>query len=200
MKYARIDSQNRWQPIEITFQSGDRVSMWLSKEYDRLDEDFQISKGVTLPAGSHYSWNRYQINLSTANRRMVSTDTDFRWGTFYSGHRREISGTLNLRVRRGLSAALVSEFNRIELREGSFSTKILRAVVNTQFNPFISLANNVQYDTNSRVLGWQIRFRWIVHPGNDIYFVALNNWKDNGPHIVALDRNMTAKIVYTQRF
>ena len=131
---------------------------------------------------------------------MVSTTTDFQWGSFYSGHRRDISETLNLRVRRGLSAALVGQFNRIELLEGSFSTKILRAVVNTQFSPFMSLANNIQYDTASRVLGWQIRFRWIVKPGNDIYFVALNNWMDNGPHIVALDRNMTAKIVYTQRF
>jgi hypothetical protein len=103
-------------------------------------------------------------------------------------------------VRRGLSASLFAQFNRIELPEGNFSTKILRAVVNTQFSPFMSLANNIQYDTASRVLGWQIRFRWIVQPGNDIYFVALNNWTDNGPRIVALDRNMTAKIVYTQRF
>ena len=200
MNYARTDSQHRWEPIEITFQSGDRVSMWLSKEYDRLDENFQISNGVTLPAGTHYSWNRYQLSLDTANRRMVSTNTDVTWGSFYSGHRRDISERLNLRVRRGLSAALVGQFNRIELLEGKFSTKILRAVVNTQFSPFMSLANNIQYDTSSRVLGWQIRFRWIVRPGNDIYFVALNNWMDNGPHIVALDRNMTAKIVYTQRF
>src|SRR4029078_4063623 len=152
------------------------------------------------PAGHHYSWNRYQVNVNTANRRMVSTNTDFQWGSFYSGRRHDFSETLNLRVRRGLSAALVGQFNRIELLEGNFSTKILRAVVNTQFSPFMSLANNIQYDTASRVLGWQIRFRWIVQPGNDIYFVALNNWMDNGPHIVALDRNMTAKIVYTQRF
>jgi hypothetical protein len=39
-----------------------------------------------------------------------------------------------------------------------------------------------------------------VRPGNDIYFVALNNWIDNGPELTALDRNITAKIVYTQRF
>jgi uncharacterized protein DUF5916 len=200
MNYARTDSQQRWTPLEITFQTSDRISFQLSDEYDRLDENFQISKGVTLPAGTHYSWNRYQVNLDTANRRTVSTNSEFVWGTFYSGHRRDITERLNLRVRRGLSASMVGQFNRIELREGSFSTKILRAVVNTQFSPFLSLANNVQYDTSSRVLGWQIRFRWIMRPGNDIYFVALNNWMDNGPHIVALDRNMTAKIVYTQRF
>jgi hypothetical protein len=41
--------------------------------------------------------------------------------------------------------------------------------LNTQFGPFVSLANNVQYDSDSRVLGWQVRFRWILTPGNDIY-------------------------------
>jgi hypothetical protein len=200
MNYARTDSQYRWIPLEVTFQSGDRIFFQLGRDYDRLDEDFQIGKGVTLPGGNHYSWQRYELNLTTANRRTVSTSTRLDFGSFYSGHRRDFSSTMNLRIRRGLSATLTSQFNRIELLEGNFSTKILRAVVNTQFSPFMSLANNIQYDTASRVLGWQFRFRWIVRPGNDIYFVALNNWLDTGPHLTALDRTATAKIVYTQRF
>jgi hypothetical protein len=200
MNYARTDSQHRWVPLEVTFQSGDRIFFQLSREYDRLDKDFTISKGVTLPAGTHYSWNRYELNLTTANRRTVSTTTQLELGSFYSGTRRDVSSTVNLRIRRGLSAALTGQFNRIELLEGSFSTKILRAVVNTQFSPFMSLANNIQYDSASRILGWQFRYRWIVRPGNDIYFVALNNWLDTGPELTALDRNVTAKIVYTQRF
>lgn len=200
MRYARTDSQHRVTPIEITFQSGDRASILLSREYDLLDKDFQISRGITLPGRHHYSWNRYEVNLTTANRRTVSTRTNLELGTFYSGHRRDFSTTVNLRVHRGLSGALTGQFNRIELLEGNFSTKILRAVVNTQFSPWMSLANNIQYDTASRVLGWQFRFRWIVQPGNDIYFVALNNWLDTGPHLTALDRSTTAKIVYTRRF
>jgi hypothetical protein len=62
-------------------------------------------------------------------------------------------------------------------------------------------AEDIQYDSVSRNLGWQARFRWIVKPGNDIYVVFMNNWLDNpvsGPE--TLDRNIATKIVYTARF
>ena len=29
------------------------------------------------------------------------------------------------------------------------------------------------------MLGWQSRFRWILRPGNDIYFVYTHNWLDD---------------------
>jgi hypothetical protein len=201
MHYARTDSDYRFSLPEIIFQSGDTASFMVIRDYDRLpDKDFQISKGVILRKGHEYAWTRYQLNASTANRRKISTTTIFETGSFYSGHRRDFSTTLNLRAVRGMSAALTGQFNRIELLEGKFSTKILRAVVNTQFSPWISIANNIQYDTVSRLFGWQFRFRWIVQPGNDIYFVILNNWLDTGPRLLALDRTATAKIVYTRRF
>ena len=72
--------------------------------------------------------------------------------------------------------------------------------MNTQFGPFVSLANNLQYDSDSRVLGWQVRFRWILTPGNDIYFVTLNNWLEDGNRYRVLDRNTSTKLVFTRRF
>ena len=63
-----------------------------------------------------------------------------------------------------------------------------------------SISNNIQYDSVSRVLGWQFRFRWIVKPGNDIYVVWLNNWLDSTTGLTTLDRSAAAKVVYTYRF
>jgi hypothetical protein len=107
---------------------------------------------------------------------------------------------LNIRPRNGIVAALGSSFNRVELDEGSFSTKILSVVVDTQFSPFVSISNNVQYDTVSRILGWQFRFRQIVGPGNDIYLVWVNNWLDTGEAFTTAARSAAAKLVYTHRF
>ena len=90
--------------------------------------------------------------------------------------------------------------NRVELAEGSFSTKTLRAVINAQFSPFMSISNNLQYDSVSRILGWQFRFRWILTPGNDIYLVWLNNSLDSGDRLTTLDRSLATKLVYTHRF
>ncbi|MBY0496651.1 MAG: hypothetical protein K2Y23_20790 [Cyanobacteria bacterium] len=65
------------------------------------------------------------------------------------------------------------------------------------------LVNNVQYDSVSRVVGWQSRFRWIVEPGNDIFFVYTHNWidpLDPSARFATLDRRAAAKAVYTKRF
>ena len=107
---------------------------------------------------------------------------------------------LSLRPRPGVLAELSATFSRVELPEGSFSTKILRAVVNTQFSPWVSVSNNVQFDSVSGILGWQSRFRWILNPGNDIFFVWLNNWIDTGTELQTFDRSATAKVLYTYRF
>lgn len=186
--------------IDLNFHSGDSVSITITPSYDLLPENFRIAPGIILPEGNKYRYTRYTFRLDTADQRMISGNANTTVGTFYSGRRRDLSGTLNLRPRRGILLALRGQFNRIELAEGKFSTKILRSVINTQFSPSVSISNNIQFDSVSRVLGWQSRFRWIVKPGNDIYFVWLNNWLDSGTDLTTLDRSAAAKVIYTYRF
>ena len=145
-------------------------------------------------------WPQYSANISTANRRTLSGVANVQTGTFYSGRRRDVSASVTVRPRPGVLATLTAQQSDVELPESRFTTRILRALVNTQFGPFVSLANNLQYDSDSRLLGWQVRFRWILTPGNDIYFVSLNNWLDDGDRYRVLDRNTSTKIVLTRRF
>jgi hypothetical protein len=183
--------------------SGDEAFVVIEPDYDRLTEDFRIRTGagtITLPRASEYRYTRYTFRVNTANRRAISGNASAIVGTFFSGTRRELSGTINLRPRRGLLATITGTFNRVELPEGRFSTRILRGIVNTQFSPFISLSQNVQYDSVSRLLGWQTRFRWIVRPGDDFYLVWLSNWIEAGDRLATLDRSAAAKLVYTYRF
>ena len=72
----------------------------------------------------------------------------------------------------------------------------------TQFSPWIALVNNIQYDSVSAVLGWQSRFRWIVTPGSDVYFVYTHNWVDRPlfNRFETLDRRVASKVLYTHRF
>lgn len=201
------DDDNRWiernhpTRFDIDFHSGDRININITRTtFERLQRDFRITPNVTLPRGNVYDYVRYRFGFTTASRRTISGTVSTTVGSFYSGTRREFALGLNVRPRPGVVAELSSSFNRVELDEGNFSTKILRAVVDTQFNPFVSFSNNIQYDTVSRVLGWQARFRWILGPGNDIYVVWLNNWLDTGEALTTLDRSAAAKLVYTHRF
>ena len=190
----------RFTVLDLNLQSGDTMNIQISPTYEKLERDFGIAPGITLPVGSEHQYTRYSFNVSTNNRRIVSGSTNLTTGSFYSGTRRDFSATVNLRPRRGVLATFTSQFNRLEFLEGNYSTKILRGLLNTQLNPFISISNNIQYDTVSRVLGWQTRFRWIVKPGNDVYVVLLNNWSDLGDRFQILDRYVATKLAYTHRF
>ncbi len=93
------------------------------------------------------------------------------------------------------------EWNRLDLAEGRFGTRLYRASLRTQFNPWVSLGHLVQYDSVSGVLGWQGRFRWILRPGNDLYLVYTHNWREDPlTGFRTLDRRGASKIAYTYRF
>ena len=157
---------------------------------------------MTLPVGREYRFTRYRLQASTARRRVITVEPQVELGDFYSGDRLELRLNVDVRARPGVMFFLSSEWNRVSLTEGRFYTKLFRGVAETQFSPWISLVNNVQYDTQTAVLGWQSRFRWIVKPGSDLYFVYLHNWLDDPVHrrFSTLDRRAASKVFYTYRF
>ncbi len=191
------------QVLRVELHSGDNLNVNVSPSYEYLDEDFEISPGVTLPAGTDYTFTRYSVSASTANKRIVSFQPRVEWGPFLSGERTEVAMGMGIRPRPGVTLNLTYEWNDVDLAEGRFSTRLYRLVADTQFSPFMYLVNNVQFDSVSRILGWQSRFRWILTPGNDIFVVYTHNWldpADPSARFLTLDRRGAAKAVYTKRF
>jgi hypothetical protein len=180
----------------------DEFQIHVIPTYEQLEQTFPIAPGVTLPAGRHYSFTRYSVQAETSRRRLFSLLPSVEWGDFYSGQRLRLNMSVDIRARAGVLLSLAHEWNRVSLAEGQFYTRLYRFISETQFNPFISLVNNVQYETQSAVLGWQARLRWIIQPGNDLYFVYIHNWQDDplSRRIYTLDRRATSKISYTHRF
>ncbi len=208
------DLQNRKQSVELDItpfrleaHSGDNIEVGITPTYERLDDPFAIASGITLPGGTDYNFVRYSVSANTANQRIVALHPRVEWGTFFSGDRAEYALGVDLRPRPGVRLNTTYEHNVVNLAEGSFKTRLLRSVLDTQFSPFMYLVNNVQYDSVSKILGWQSRFRWIVTPGNDIFFVYTHNWVDafdpldpRQSTFRTLDRRAAAKAVYTKRF
>jgi hypothetical protein len=191
----------QFSPFDVEFHSGDSVGVQIFRTTEHLETDFEIEDGIVLPVGSQYSWTRYQVSLNLADQRPFSGEIEYSNGGFWSGTRREISLEVNLRPRPGIFVQFANEYNDVRLPEGSFVTRLYRLDARTQFSPWISVANNIQYDSESRDIGWQMRFRWILKPGDDIYFVYTQNWRDDRTlGINVLDRRGAMKVVRTWRF
>lgn len=186
----------------VSTHSQDNIFVSVINRRERLDTPFGISRGITLPIGSEYEFTRYRVIAQTANRRMVAVNGRFETGDFYSGTRTERQMNLSLRLRPGYFLFLNSQWNEIALPEGRFSTRLYRVIGETQFSPFMALTNNFQYDSQSGVLGWQGRFRWILTPGNDLYLVYTHNWVEDPllDRFATSDRRLASKVLYTYRF
>ena len=63
----------------------------------------------------------------------------------------------------------------------------------------MSWANLVQYDTDSGLLGFQSRFRWILKPGNDLFLVYNRGWLDREEELIPYFERGSVKFQYTFR-
>jgi len=188
--------------FEVDLHTQDSIQFHVVPTYERLEESFRIAPEVTLPVGQEYSFTRYRIQGSTTSRRPLALSPQAEWGSFYSGDRLRLGLTANLRAAPGQMFTFTNEWNRVSLAEGRFYTRLYRMIAETQFNPRIALVNNVQYDSQSAVVGWQSRFRWILTPGNGVYFVYTHNWLEDPlrNRFSTLDKRLASKVLYTYRF
>ena len=90
---------------------------------------------------------------------------------FFRARSDAMMGELTWRKDRHLSTSFRIEQNWIKLKEGNFDTSLMMYRLDYSFTPFITLANFVQYDTDSRNIGLQSRLRWILKPGNEFFIV-----------------------------
>jgi hypothetical protein len=189
-------------PFQVEFHSGDEVQVEVTRTTERLERDFEIEDGIALPQGARYDWTRYDLSVELSDQRPLSGRLEYADGGFFSGSRRELGLSVNVRPRPGINIGLDAEWNDVDLAEGSFDTVVYQLDARTQFSPWISLANNIQYDSESREIGWQLRFRWILKPGDDIFFVYTHNWLDDldEARYRVLDRRAALKAVRTWRF
>ena len=188
--------------LAVDLHTQDAFNVMVIPQYERLDRDFEIYPGVTLANGREFDFVRYRATIATANRRVVALIPSIEWGDFYSGTRRQVNLDVTLRARPGVIVYLGSELNQVNLPEGRFTTRLFRATPELQFSQWVSAVNTFQYDSISRVLGWQSRFRWIVTPGSDLYVVYTHNWRENPSveRFATLNHRAATKLVYTQRF
>jgi hypothetical protein len=188
--------------LDMQLHSQDSFGLELRPTQERLDEPFTIARGITLPLGAEYTYVRFAVRGGTANRRVLALNGRHERGGFYSGHREQTVLQLTVRARPGYIVYVNGEWNQVRLAEGRFASNLYRVVAEKQFTPFIALVNNVQFDTVSRVMGWQSRFRWIVRPGNDLYVVYTHNWLEDPvlDRFATLDRRAASKVLYTHRF
>lgn len=187
-------------PFEIEFDSGEHFTYVFTPDFERLFKPFEIRKGVAIQPGAYWFY-RHRFTFETAQNRPLSFKIDGETGSFYSGDSQELSPQMTWRKDAHVTTSFELQQYWVNLREGTFRTRLALFKLNYAFNPALTLSNFVQYDTDSRNIGLQTRLRWMIRPGNELFLVVNHAWQQNTfDRYEAILSNVRAKLNYTFRF
>jgi hypothetical protein len=187
-------------PLNLETESGEHLEWNYMPTFEHLDAPFEIRPGIVIPSGS-YQWTRFRAEANTATKRRIVVDFAYRWGTFYDGRLRQYAPGLTVKPNTHLALGFEAERDEASLPQGRFVTQLFAGRLAYSFSPDLSWSNLVQYDSESRVLGFQSRCRWILRPGSDLFLVVSRGWfrRQDGDYLPSFDTG-SAKLQYTFRF
>jgi uncharacterized protein DUF5916/cellulose/xylan binding protein with CBM9 domain len=162
--------------VELEDRYGDVYHTELQSNRDHLTQPFEISDGVTIPEG-HYGFYRFQASVAGAAARVLAPSLTLRTGNFYEGSRTDYVGGLSFRPSGGFFGSAQYEYDNVALPQGSFIVRVVSVRTDLLISPELAWTTIVQYDNASRNLGLFSRVRWEFRLGQEIFFVASQNYE-----------------------
>ena len=185
--------------ITIENHAGDEFNIEYQINREVLTRPFEISPGVVIPVGDH-RFDRIDVGGSTSKSRALSFGAAIQAGEFFDGDRLDTAVEVEWRPSPNLLLGFSWEQNDIDLPAGEFQVQVAQARVNFLFTPDIAWTNFIQWDNVSDSLGINSRLRWIIEPGNEIFFVVNQTFDTFDDRFDGTSTEVTTKIGWTFRF
>ncbi len=201
-----VPEEREWEMelLGIAFESGDNVSVELTRRFEELYDMFEVSDGVDIFPGG-YTVQRYSVGGYTAGRRKISVYGGVEWGGFWDGSSTEVDVRATFRPNAGVSIGASVGYNDVDLPRGAFSANVYELETEWDPTPDVSAIVQIQYDDVSERVGVFARLRWIVRPGSNIFLVYRHNWENRGAglfdnrNLVTISQGASLKLNYTYR-
>ena len=198
--HGRVVSLDHDLPsLKLRTPAGDQLHLQYSRTADRLDDPFAIRPGIVIPVGN-YGWGRFTADYNTTKSRPVSVSLSARDQGFYAGHRRDYGGGVEWRSSRFFSTSLNWQVRQIRMPQGNFAVRIGSWNAVYTFTPDLQLSLLGQYDNFSDSLGVNFRLKWIVQPGNEVFFVVNQGYDTSLDRFRPVGNETSMKAAWTFRF
>ena len=184
-----------FRPLGAEFKSGDKSEFNIQRFFDRLDEDFEIIDDVEIPAADYW-FTRYEIGLESFEGRHIFTESQFSWGDFYTGKRRELEVVLGWNLSRKLNISADWEHNIISLDSEKFTTDELGSRVEYAFNPNLYASLFGQWNNEDDEVILNYRINWLPAPGSYFYFVVNQEISTENNSIQLLNTTVITKLIW----
>ncbi len=153
------------------FKSGAFLFLKPQVRFDDLDEGFELSDEVEVPAG-RYTF--YDITaFGSSPNRLYRLQANANAGTFYDGWRVSVGLEPVWNLNRFLELSGAYEFNRVRFadRDQQLDANILRIRARASMNTQLSANVFAQYNSGADAVILNLRIRYNFREGNDLYIV-----------------------------
>ncbi len=175
----------------IELETGDLAEIRFDRSWEYLDEDWEIQKGIIIPAGT-YRWNRYSVRMDTDARRWLRIGGSFRNGEYYNGDRQSLLLRGHIRPVPQLLITGDYSWNFVDLPDGDFITSAVNSRYTYSFSPDFFIKLFLQWNDDEETIRGNLLLRYTYQPGSDFYIVYNEYWSENKVQ----QRSIVAKLVY----
>ncbi|MFT7678778.1 MAG: hypothetical protein ACI8QC_002775 [Planctomycetota bacterium] len=204
-----VGNEDSWaiplRPGRLTFASNDRLEYEIHHIHETLDDGFELGNqnvpGPRVRPGE-FDMLRHFIEYEAATSRRVLGEVELEYGDYYGGTLRRLS--VRPVIVPGRSFTFSGGYTDVEARldTGTYHTQLISADFKVTAGPDLVWKNLLQYDTESKQLGFQTRMRWILTPGQDLFLVGLFGWEKAAHErsFQSESQEVAFKLTYTLRF
>ncbi len=196
---GRLLTRQNHNFLGVHFDSGARLTFWLNRWFERLDEPDKLGNGRAIPAGE-YRFNDFRASYSSNPARRVYGGFSYGPQGFFGGTRTDVRFTLGTRLTDQFSAEGQYSRNDIDLPipDGAFVTSVARFRIDYAISPSMSLRTLTQYNSWMEQWSTAARFRYTYMPGSDLYIVYDDVRRDSRARGFSeiQDRQLIVKVTY----
>jgi hypothetical protein len=192
----RLENRQARFGVRTEMQSGDSWNVQYSRDFEWVDEPFEIV-GTEVPGGAyHFSTIRGGYTLGT--QRKISGEISAARGGFYDGDRTDLSYRGRAEISARLSVEPTVSLNWVNLPTGSFTATLISGRGTLSFTPRMLVAALIQYNSAGNLITTNIRYRWEFQPGSEV-FVVYSDGRDTrhtfgGEFPSLINRGFTVKV------
>ncbi|MBI2820145.1 MAG: carbohydrate binding family 9 domain-containing protein [Acidobacteria bacterium] len=205
--YSRVDYitdqeytlQTRRQHFhfDILLQSGALISVFHHREFERINDPFELRPGVTIPAGG-YNMRNFSIGYGLNPARRISGSFRYIpiWGHLGGDVHRFVFSP-QIKLLQGLTLAPSYNINKATYPSGSFTDHVVNTGIEYAFNNQWLTSTILRYNNTDSFFGVQFRLNYIFRPGDDFFLVYSLGQATGGTRLGQTDQTLAAKLTYS---
>ena len=186
--------------VMVEWDSGEDAGAYYAGGYTRLDEPFDLSDRIPVPAGD-YDNDNLGMWINTSKKRVVSAEFDAVRIDTYDGRLVTLAGSVTATPGSHLACTASLARNSATLPGGSFTAYVSALRLSWAFSTRLSASAYLQHNSLEDKFVANFRLNFVHRPGSDLFFVI--NEERGGDDRSAWDlanRGVVVKLTYLVRF